>query len=332
MVRTHAHIVSKFLQKEKPDLYGQLHPIENEKLIIDSLNLLEQELQKLPKSDKVGYYEAVQKCPSVVFSIKHRLMFLRCEQFNCDKAAIRMTKYWAMRVQIFGKSAFDEKLTLEGALRHDRHELEIGFIRQLPGTDNVGRAIAFVQPRALEGMTYSCDGMVRAMWYLIHEILEESEAVQKKGIIWIVDLKGSKMQHFDMKMVRANTTSIKGILPLRVSAIHFCQPPKMFDILSGTVHFLLGEYLKKRIINHGRFFHEEDDVKGLGKYGIPSSVIPTYLGGNAKLNHHLWLKSKERSKVLNPSCSEFDCETDTSERDVVGKSLMRGKWVYSTSI
>ena len=108
-----------------------------------------------------------------------------------------MAKYWRKRTKTFGDDAFDETLSLEGALRNDRSALSIGFIRQLPGTDHMGRAIAYVQPRILDRSKYSKESMVRAVWYTMHAMLE-SIHVQQKGIVFIVDLKGSKMVHFDV--------------------------------------------------------------------------------------------------------------------------------------
>ena len=228
-------------------------------------------------------------------------------------AAQRLAKYWRKRTKTFGDDAFDETLSLEGALRNDRSALSIGFIRQLPGTDHMGRAIAYVQPRILDRSKYSKESMVRAVWYTMHAMLENIH-VQQKGIVFIVDLKGSKMVHFDVKMVRACTASIKGVLPLRVSAIHFCQTPKLFDLVSGTVHLMLGELLRKRVINHGGLFKDEDDVEELEKYGIYRGVIPKYIGGNAELDQESWLKAREVT-------SKWKAETRS-------RSLGRGQWQH----
>lgn len=309
------HVTSKFLRKENPDVYyGQTHPIENEDLIYSSLELLESEMENVPKDELAGYKEAERICPRLVHSRSHQIMFLRCEQYNCDMAAKRLAKYWKKRIKIFGDFAFDEKLTLDRALCRDRMSLGIGFIQQLPGTDSMGRAVALVQPRRLDRSKYTRDGMVRSVWYIMHAILE-SESAQKKGIVFIVDLQGSKMHHFDIKMVKECTSSIKGVLPLRVSAIHFCQTPKIFDIISGTVHLLLGDILRKRIKNHGSWFKSENDVKILESYGISRKSIPIDLGGEEKLDIALWLAARQFLEKSKP------------KKDGPSKSLVHGYWI-----
>lgn len=49
-----------------------------------SLILMNNELDKLPTNDKKGLFEAYDKCPELSKSDEHKLMFLRCEQFNAD--------------------------------------------------------------------------------------------------------------------------------------------------------------------------------------------------------------------------------------------------------
>jgi hypothetical protein len=78
------HICSRFLKKKPPDIYGQKHVIESSKTVNDSLRLLDKEIKKLPDDIRVGLDEAMIYCPEIAESKEHRLLFLRCEQFNVD--------------------------------------------------------------------------------------------------------------------------------------------------------------------------------------------------------------------------------------------------------
>lgn len=78
------HICSRFLKRGPPDLYGQRHAIESSKCISDSLRLFEREIWKLPTEKKSGIEQASVICPEIFESREHRLLFLRCEQFNVD--------------------------------------------------------------------------------------------------------------------------------------------------------------------------------------------------------------------------------------------------------
>lgn len=94
------HICSKFLKKRPPDIYGQKHAIETPALIQDSLELLESELWKLSDEKLSGMRNASMRCPDIFESKEHRIMFLRCEQFNVD---VRIFRYeyemiWIMRI------------------------------------------------------------------------------------------------------------------------------------------------------------------------------------------------------------------------------------------
>ena len=78
------HVCSQYLMKRPPDHYGQRHQIETTDLIQDSLILLENEILNLPEEDQSVLIRVSIECPEVFQSKDHRLMFLRCEQFNVD--------------------------------------------------------------------------------------------------------------------------------------------------------------------------------------------------------------------------------------------------------
>jgi hypothetical protein len=79
------HICSRFLKKQAPDiLHGQRHVVESSKCISDSLRLLEREIWNLPMEKKSGIEQAKVLCPEIFESKEHRMLFLRCEQFNVD--------------------------------------------------------------------------------------------------------------------------------------------------------------------------------------------------------------------------------------------------------
>ena len=67
MVAFHKHTVSRFLEKEKPDVYGQTHPIENESLIFVSAYTIEMDSSKLciilthsfRRTCTVGFFDTV---------------------------------------------------------------------------------------------------------------------------------------------------------------------------------------------------------------------------------------------------------------------------------
>lgn len=193
---------------------------------------------------------------------------------------------------MFGSHAFDLNLTLANALKDDKVALRTGFIKVLPIKDKKGRAVAFVTPRNLDSTKYTRESMVRVTWYMIHSMLEDKSA-QQKGVVFIIDLSGSKVKHFDIPLVNQCSESVKGILPVRVSALHFCQPPIVFDVLYDVVKLVLGERLRKRIIVHSQWWVKEEDIKMLAQYGFNKNELPSDIGGSLLLDHQSWLEERE---------------------------------------
>lgn len=68
---------------QKPDMYGQLHPVETDEMIAEKLIEFEEEIKKLPEDSKQSLLQAEEKCPELVTE-KFKLIFLRSEVFNAD--------------------------------------------------------------------------------------------------------------------------------------------------------------------------------------------------------------------------------------------------------
>ena len=67
----------------KADVYGQLHPVETNEMIVEKLIEFEAEIKKLPEDVKKSLLEAEEKCPDIVVD-GFKLVFLRSEVFNAD--------------------------------------------------------------------------------------------------------------------------------------------------------------------------------------------------------------------------------------------------------
>lgn len=286
---TKKHVCSRFLKKRPPDLYGQRHAIETAKCISDSLRLLEKEIRKLPDEDRSGIDQASIVCPEIYESKEHRLLFLRCEQFNADLAALRMAQYWNKRIELFGSTAFTP-FSIANMREKNGKELSLGFIRLLPDTDGTGRCNVFVDPSLLEGEEYEDENMVRAAWYALHAALE-NESTQQKGIVFLVFLRETYPRHFDRSLIKLLADSIRGVLPVRVSAIHIFQAPYVFEMLFDVVSLLLGERLTNRMKMYSG--EEEMILDELTDFGLLRSRLPVELGGDLDLDQGQWISLRE---------------------------------------
>ena len=100
----HSTTTTAFQYTEYDELYGQHIPKETPELISSKLQDLQKKLDFIADENKKDWTMALQKCPELCDD-KFKLMFLRCEVFNCDKAAKRIVKYWKKRVELFGEDS-----------------------------------------------------------------------------------------------------------------------------------------------------------------------------------------------------------------------------------
>lgn len=151
-----------------------------------------------------------------------------------------MAKYWDKRIELFGPNKAFLPLKLDAALQGDEAALNIGFTRLVPAQDHHGRSILLADPSNQDSSLYTRESMLRAMWYILHASLE-NEGAQKRGIVMIIYPKNARFKQFDRHMSKMFMESIKGCLPVRVSAFHICQPPTFFSIIWPFINLFLGE-------------------------------------------------------------------------------------------
>jgi CRAL/TRIO domain len=275
------------LEFTEPDCYGGRHPIETDQLIANKLFHFENQLVAVPHHKKIALLQAQQQCPHLLTD-QFKLKFLRCECFNEKLAAKRYVKYWENRVHIFGPIKAFQRLCLDEALRDDTVALNMGLATLTLTKDESGRNIIYADPTKQDIGAYTTESMARVIWYVLHAALED-ETTQKKGVIIVVDLRIVKLSLFDRELVRILAGSVQGCIPVRLSGLHGTSPPRIFGVIFPFIKALLGERIGKRIRIHSS--HNLEHVQeGLAKYGMPLEVIPTQLGGGAKICHQSWLK------------------------------------------
>jgi CRAL/TRIO domain len=274
------------LEFSEPDCYGGRHPIETDQLLATKLVHFENQLVAISRHKKIALLQAEHQCPYLLTD-QFKLKFLRCECFNEKLAAKRYVKYWENRVAIFGPIKAFQRLSLDEALRDDTLALNTGFVTLTLTQDESGRNIIYVDPTKQDIGTYTTESMARVIWYILHAALEDDTS-QKKGVIFVVDLRIVKLSLFDRELVRILAGSVQGCIPVRLSGVHGTSPPRIFGVIFPVIKALLGERIGKRIRIHSsqNLKHVQE---GLAKYGLPLEVIPTQLGGCANICHESWL-------------------------------------------
>jgi CRAL/TRIO domain len=205
-------------------------------------------------------------------------------------ATKRLIRYWSKRIEVFGPDRAFLPLTLTQALVDDEIPLKIGFARLIEGTfDPIGRGVMLVDPSKLDKTKYSRESMVRAMWYTIHAALEV-ESTQRYGLVAISFPRNAKFSQFDRELVKMILESLKGYLPVRLSAIHICHPPSFLRIIFPIMKVFLGERLRKRVRVHGGSEHQVLSL--LADFGLLKEMLPVEIGGDKVVDQEKWLQSR----------------------------------------
>lgn len=224
-------------------------------------------------------------------------------------AARRYVKYWEQRLHVFGPEKAFLPLTLDGALKDDEVALTIGFMNYTGQFDPSGRAVPFADPSKQDKTKYTPKSMCRSLWYLLHTCLQNTDT-QKKGVIVCIFPRNVRLGQLDRKLMKLNSDSLKACIPVRVSCLHICHPPKIFQmifpivkckrrfLLSSSIACLkfcfflifssasfvvfLGERLQKRVKIHSG--SEEQVLTELEKYGLTKDMVASPIGGNAEVD------------------------------------------------
>lgn len=200
-----------------------------------------------------------------------------------------MIKYWTKRLEIFGPDRAFLPLTQAQALKDDDVALGFGFVKLVPAKDPSGRSITYFDVSKQDKTKYERKSMTRAMWYVFHAALEDIET-QKKGIIILVIPRDSKLSQFDRKLGQLNADSLRGCIPIRMSAAHICHPPTFFSIIYPIIKILMGERLRKRTLVHGG--SEAHVVQSMATFGLTKDRLPQEFGGDIGPFHDDWLASR----------------------------------------
>jgi hypothetical protein len=70
-------------EEQRPDFYGQVHPVETDEYIARKRIDFAREIEALPEETKACLKQAHSKCPELLTD-EFLLLFLRCEVYNAN--------------------------------------------------------------------------------------------------------------------------------------------------------------------------------------------------------------------------------------------------------
>jgi hypothetical protein len=136
---------------EREQVYEDVHGVsawadETPAFLAKSLAELATELTNLcanhnNSSSTDAYEQALHKSPSYVHNPKFLLMFLRADCWDAARAAIRVTKFFRFKLELFDPSLLTKDITLADLNDDDKAAIKSGRIQLLPTRDTGGRAV-----------------------------------------------------------------------------------------------------------------------------------------------------------------------------------------------
>lgn len=126
------HGVSE-LSKETPELFNHS---------LGGLNAALSRARTRPNA--AAFNHAVSENTAFVFRRNFLLQFLRCENFDVEKAAIKMVDFFEVKAELFGFDKLSRDITLKDFSKTDLKFIKTGVVQLLPTRDQAGRVVMVV--------------------------------------------------------------------------------------------------------------------------------------------------------------------------------------------
>ena len=155
---------------ERAIVYEEVHGVEREipeteSFLDDCLLRMEGAIQALPNRE---LYERAARLDPTYMDRAFRIMFLRCEYFDPEKAAQRMILFLQGKVRFFGDDALARPINLGDFSEEDLAFLKSGIMQIIPSRDRSGRVIMADFNMGTLPQPQNIDSVVRRCW--IHRL------------------------------------------------------------------------------------------------------------------------------------------------------------------
>lgn len=278
------------------DIYGDETIDETASMVSDAaLALFMQEMEAIPDDEKKGYLLALERCPLIIEQESDPVRFLRTEDYDAQRAAIRLAKYWEARIDLFGEERAFLRMTLDGAMAADAHCFqELGDANHQLPRDERGRAVYFTDKCRSTNERLSKTEQLRIFWYQVHVELEDA-SIQRAGFIMVANARMTKLSHFNRGYTRAQFQHIREALPLKVRALHGCHVPSFVSqFILPALKLVVGKDLRLRMNVHV----SSSLPRALLKYGLREEHLPPSIGGTHHFNVDEWIERRRELEAL----------------------------------
>ena len=269
-------------QMQQEVLHGVASEVEeDEDKIQDWLRGLDQSLQQRMARSNQGESKisaikyALETCPSYVQNREMRLMFLRGNEYNADKAADQMIRFFSVKDGLFGRDKLCKDITLEDMDQDDKMAIVSGML-QVVGHDQTGRQI-MMELTSLRTECPTLQSELRCRFYMFMHVLKNNRMAQIKGVVLVIYGVGKFQDQSGGKGFVENT-SLALSVPLQFSGVHLCiSNPAQYIFSSGALRLAPAKLRTRFKVHFGS--HLECQYL-LSTYGIPIENLPLMSGTN----------------------------------------------------
>jgi hypothetical protein len=134
--------------KERERVFDDIHGVaevqdETPDFVGKRLAEMDLALAATPKARRKALDRALFFKPSIETDVKFKLMFLRADHYDAQKAGKRMAKYFEEKLELFGEEKLAKRITLDDLAAEDLRRLNFVGCVILPHKDQTGRPIWF---------------------------------------------------------------------------------------------------------------------------------------------------------------------------------------------
>ena len=292
--------------QERGSIYEEIHGVDSEieetpQLVAESLQLMGAALQLQVPALRDLYNQARQINPDYVDSHSFWLQFLRAEYFVAPKAALKLCRFLAGKVEYFGMDCLARPITLDDDFDPDDLEwLTSGITQLLPSRDRSGRIIIgdfnmsrdFPQPVKIDSLVSIRRDTRRVNAFhgiFPHDFLLGTMRIQIKTVIYLScciaeDVTNQKRGTVGIFYFNRHMHSVKRVLlrdpimfdrlPVRFVAAHACSNDPKLRTVHALFMLAIGRDRRVRLRTHEGTWKDQE---GLVAFPLSSRCLTLLL-------------------------------------------------------
>jgi len=284
---------------------------ETPELLNKSFMMLQTELNKLQKGSFAynkcqqlyGGIVGKKKTITYINSVEFRIMFLRGELFDANKAAIRLVNFVELMYKLYGDIGLQRRIRLEDLSNEELQLLRQGRVQILPGRDRAGRRIWTCIGVSFNSHKYTVKSRICVAMYM-HMSLADDIETQQKGFVMVTWWQNVNFLDDFSKRCQVYS-AISNCLPVRNGATHTCIAEELDDnnhsldnsspstIIKSMLALSIDQKLRSKMRFHTGSAME--CLYALKSFGIPSNQIPVNVGATSKTKRRRRLKQAKKN-------------------------------------